>query len=146
MEKEIWFLHYDIIVVGGGHAGLDIGDEDDDVGVVDGDLSLLPHEGKDLVVGIGFDTAGIHQAELAAVPIGLPVNAVTGDTGVSSTMERRRPMILLNSMDLPTLGRPHTVIIAVLVIIRFSLYVQQTHDLFSRARIRRVSSSLRSWS
>ena len=69
------------LLVGGGHAGLDVGNEDDDVGVVDGDLSLLPHEGKDLVVGIGFDTAGIHQAELAAVPIGLSINAVTGDTG-----------------------------------------------------------------
>ena len=61
--------------------GLDVGDKDDHVGVVDGDLSLVAHEGQNHVVGAGLDTAGVHQNELAAGPLGLTVNAVTGYAG-----------------------------------------------------------------
>lgn len=50
--------------------------------------------------------------------------------GLFETMAIFSPTRALVSVDLPTFGRPQMVIIAVLVIIRFSLYVQQTHDLF----------------
>ena len=66
------------LLVGGGHAGLDIGDKNDHRGVVNGDLRLLPHEGQDLIIGAGLNTAGIHQTELAAQPLAFAVNAVTG--------------------------------------------------------------------
>ena len=69
------------LLVGGGHTGLDVRYQDNDSGVVDGDLGLLAHEGQDLVVGVGLDAAGVHQGELAAVPVGFTVNAVPGDAG-----------------------------------------------------------------
>ena len=69
------------LLIGGGHTRLNIGDKHDHIGVVDGDLRLLTHESEDLVIGAGLDTAGIHQAELAAQPLALAVNTVTGDTG-----------------------------------------------------------------
>ena len=94
------------LLVRGGEARADIRQKDDDSGVLDGDLGLIPHEGQDLVVGPGLDTAGVDKGEGPAVPVRLPIDAVPGDARVSSTMERRFPMSLLNSMDLPTLGRP----------------------------------------
>lgn len=73
--------HTGYLLVGGSQAGLDIRDEDNDVGVVDGDLGLLPHEGQNLAVCIGLDAAGVHQAEPAAHPLALAVDTVTGDAG-----------------------------------------------------------------
>ena len=73
--------HTGHLLVGGSQAGLDIRDEDNDVGVVDGDLGLLPHEGQNLAVCIGLDAAGVHQAEPAAHPLALTVDTVTGDAG-----------------------------------------------------------------
>ena len=73
--------HAGHLLVRGGEAGLDVRDEDDDIGVVDGDLGLLPHEGEDLVVGVGLDTAGVHQTELPAGPLALAVDTVAGDAG-----------------------------------------------------------------
>ena len=69
------------LLVGGGHTGFDVRHQDDDRGVVDGDLGLLAHEGQDLVIRIGLDAAGVHQGELPAVPVGLAVNTVPGDAG-----------------------------------------------------------------
>ena len=61
---------------------------------------------KNLVVCTGLNAAGINQSKRTAIPVRLPINAVPGHAGVSSTMERRFPISLLNSMDLPTFGRP----------------------------------------
>ena len=71
--------HVGHLLVGGGQTGLDVADEDDDVGVGNGDLGLLAHEGQNLVVGAGLDTAGIHDIEAAVTPVTLGVNPVPGD-------------------------------------------------------------------
>ena len=60
---------------------LAVGQQDDDISVSDGDLRLLTHEAEDLVVGLGLDTAGIHQTEGAAIPVTFTVDAVTSHTG-----------------------------------------------------------------
>ena len=73
--------HTGYLLIGGGEAGLDVGDEDDDIRVVDGDLRLLAHEGQDLTVGVGLDAAGVHQTEFASHPLALAVDTVTGDAG-----------------------------------------------------------------
>ena len=69
------------IAVGGGEARADVAHEDDGIGIVNGHLSLHLHLGQDDIVGAGLDTAGVDEDELAAVPFGLAVDAVTGDTG-----------------------------------------------------------------
>ena len=68
-------------MVGGGEAGLDVAHEDDDRGVLDGDLRLGAHEGQDLVVGARLDTAGVHDIEFAVAPLTLGVQPVPGDAG-----------------------------------------------------------------
>ena len=67
------------LLVGGGEACTDIRQKDDDGGVVNGDLGLIPHEGQDLVVGPGLDAAGVDKGEGPAVPVRLPIDAVPGD-------------------------------------------------------------------
>lgn len=94
------------LLIGGGQAGFDIRQENDDCGVFNGNLRLVPHEGQNLVVCTGLNAAGINQSKRTAIPVRLPINAVPVTPGVSSTMERRFPINLLNSMDLPTFGRP----------------------------------------
>ena len=69
------------LLIGGGKAGLDIRQEDDDVGVVNGDLGLIPHKGQDLIIRAGLDAAGVDEGERPAVPVRLPVDAVPGDAG-----------------------------------------------------------------
>ena len=73
--------HIGHVLVGGGEAGLDVTDKDDDVGVGNGDLGLLAHEGQDLGGGAGFDTASIHDIEGAAAPFALSIEAVAGNAG-----------------------------------------------------------------
>ena len=68
-------------VVGGGGSGLHIADHDDHVRRLDGDLRLPAHEPKHLTVGPGLDAARVHQLELPAVPIAVPVDPVPGDAG-----------------------------------------------------------------
>ena len=71
--------HVGHLLVRGGEARADIRQKDDDSGVLDGDLGLIPHEGQDLVVGPGLDTAGVDKGEGPAVPVRLPIDAVPGD-------------------------------------------------------------------
>ena len=73
--------HVSHLLVGGGQAGLDVAQEHDHRGVVDGDLRLLAHEGQDLAVGGGLDAAGVYQIELPVPPLRLGVQPVTGDAG-----------------------------------------------------------------
>ena len=100
--------HAGHLLVGGGEAGLDVRDRKMiTVRVLDGDLRLLAHEGQDLTVGGGLDAAGVHQDGRSVPRHSLsPYSRSRVTPGVSSTMDSRRPTILLNSMDLPTLGRP----------------------------------------
>ena len=69
------------LLVGGGHAGLDVAQEHNDRGVVNGDLGLRAHEGQDLVIRPGLDAAGVDQGELPALPVAFSVDAVPGDAG-----------------------------------------------------------------
>ena len=60
---------------------MDVGYENDNVCGGDGYFSLLTDEAENFVVGFGFDTAGIDHGELAAVPVGVGIKSVAGDTG-----------------------------------------------------------------
>ena len=73
---------------------------------IDRQLGLAAHLREDNVVGIGLNAPGVHQGYSAVSPLAFAVNAVAGDTGVSSTMESLYPTNLLKSVDLPTFGRP----------------------------------------
>lgn len=73
--------HVGHLLVGGGEAGLHVAQEDDDGGVLNGDLCLLAHEGQDLAVGTRLDAAGVHQVKLPVEPLSLGIQTVTGDTG-----------------------------------------------------------------
>jgi len=74
--------------------------------VLNGDLRLLAHERQDLIVRARFDTAGVHQTEFAAAPLALAVDAVARDARRILDDGEPLAMRLLNSMDLPTFGRP----------------------------------------
>ena len=69
------------LLIGSGHAGLDVAEEHDDRGVVNGDLGLRTHEGQDLIVRPGLDAAGVDEGELPALPVALPVDPVAGHAG-----------------------------------------------------------------
>ena len=68
-------------LVGGGDAGADLGDENDDIGGVDGQHGLLTHEHEDLVVGTRLDAAGVHDVKDTAPPLALGIKPVAGDAG-----------------------------------------------------------------
>ena len=67
------------VLVGGGDAGADVAHQDDDVGVVNGDLRLAAHELQNFIVVPGLDAAGVHDGELPAIPVAVGVEPVTGD-------------------------------------------------------------------
>ena len=73
--------HIGHLLVGGGHAGLDVAHKDDHGGGGNGDLRLLPHKGQDLVVGARLDAAGVHDVEHPVAPLTGGVDAVPGDAG-----------------------------------------------------------------
>ena len=73
--------HIGHLLIGGGHAGADLGDEHDDVGRVDGKLRLLAHEQQDLIVGARLDAAGVDDVERAAAPLALGIEPVARDAG-----------------------------------------------------------------
>ena len=56
-------------------------DHDDDVRRFDGDLRLTAHETQHIVVRARLDAAGIHEQEIASVPLAVAVNAVARHTG-----------------------------------------------------------------
>ena len=69
------------LLICGGESRADIAEEDDDGGVLNGDLRLLAHEVQNLAVAPGLDAAGIDKGELPAAPVALAVDAVPGDAG-----------------------------------------------------------------
>ena len=73
--------HIRHLLVGGGHAHLHVRHHDDDVGGLDGDLRLAAHEQQHLAAGAGFDAAGVHDLEFAAVPVAFSIDPVAGDAG-----------------------------------------------------------------
>ena len=73
--------HGSHLLIGSGHTGLDVAEEHDDRGVVNGDLGLRTHEGQDLIVRPGLDAAGVDEGELPALPVAFSVDAVPGDAG-----------------------------------------------------------------
>ena len=73
--------HIGHLLIGGGHAGANLGDEHDDVGRVDGKLRLLAHEQQDLIVGARLDAAGVDDVERAAAPLALGIEPVARDAG-----------------------------------------------------------------
>ena len=73
--------HVGHLFVRGGHPRADVHHKDDAVGGVDGDLGLLAHMGQDALGGLGLDAAGVHQQQLAALPLAGGEDAVAGDAG-----------------------------------------------------------------
>ena len=73
--------HLGHLMIGSSQAGLDIAHKDNDIGVLNGDLRLGPHEGQDLTIGTRLNAAGIHDIEGAVAPLTLGVQPVPGDTG-----------------------------------------------------------------
>ena len=61
--------------------------------------------GNEILV-LGKDAAGIDDAKIVAVPMDSPYRRSRVMPGSSPTMARRDPTSRLNSVDLPTLGRP----------------------------------------
>ena len=108
--------HVGHFLVRGGEARTHVHHHHDAVCGVDGDLGLLAHMGQDPLGGLGLDAAGVHQQQVVALPLAGGKNPVPGDAGgVSSTMARRWPHSLLNRVDLPTLGRPTTATMGLLI-------------------------------
>ena len=64
------------LLIRSGHARLNITEEHNDRCVVNGNLSLLPHERQNLIVRPGFNTAGIDQREFPSAPIALTVDTI----------------------------------------------------------------------
>ena len=63
-----------------GDAGLAVDEEDDGVGLVDGEHRLVANLALERILGIAdLDTAGIAQRELGAVPVRIMERPVTGD-------------------------------------------------------------------
>ena len=56
-------------------------DEDDDVGLGDGEAGLLLDRGLDQVVGVELEAAGVDEDEATAVPLGVAVEPVAGRVG-----------------------------------------------------------------
>ena len=73
--------HVGHVLIRRGDAGAQVGHKDDDRGLVDGDLRLLPHEEQDLAVGGGLDAAGVHHIEFAPAPLALGIEPISGDAG-----------------------------------------------------------------
>ena len=69
------------VVVVGGDPGGKVGDQDDDIGGLDGQLGLAAHFFQQHIVGLRLDAPGIHQAEALAQPLPLGVDAVPCDAG-----------------------------------------------------------------
>ena len=67
--------------VGGGEAHGHIGDHNDDIRRLNGDLRLTAHKLQHLAVGARLDAAGIHQRKGPAVPLAVAVKTVPGDAG-----------------------------------------------------------------
>ena len=69
--------HIRHLLIGGGHSGIDIADEDYDGRRLDRGEGLIPHKGQYLAVGLRLDTAGIDDVEGPARPFALRVKAVS---------------------------------------------------------------------
>ena len=63
-----------------GHACAQVGDENDDIRVMNRGLCLKAHELQDLVIVGRLDTAGVDDREHAAAPLTFRIQTVTGDT------------------------------------------------------------------
>ena len=61
--------------------GSHIGQKDNHVRGVDGNLCLLAHGDEELISRLRLDTAGINQCEVPVEPAAVRINSVPGDTG-----------------------------------------------------------------
>ena len=67
--------------VGAGEFGASVDDHDDGGGFVEGDAGLAKDFRRDQIFFFGEDAAGVDDAQLAAFPFGIAVEAVAGDAG-----------------------------------------------------------------
>ncbi len=99
--------HVGHLLVGCGHAGLDVTDKDHHRGGLDRDLGLLPHEGEDLVVRPRLDPAGVHDVEHPVPPLALGVQPVPGDAGGVLHDGETLAAQLIEQHGLAHIGAPH---------------------------------------
>ena len=64
------------LLIRSGHTRLNVAEKHNDRCVVNGNLSLLPHERQNLIVRPGFNTAGIDQRKFPSAPIALTVDTI----------------------------------------------------------------------
>ena len=73
-----------------GHAGAQVGHEDDDIRALNRKLRLTAHLFEHMVVGLGLDTARVHDHEGLAAPFRFCVDAISGDAG--RVLHDRKPL------------------------------------------------------
>ena len=64
-----------------GHAGIKVGNKDDNIRAFNCDICLDSHFGKDSVIGFRFDTAGIDKHNGVIEPFTFAVESVPGNAG-----------------------------------------------------------------
>ena len=93
-----------LVVVG--HLGGGVGQVDDHVGGSRRRLRVLPHPGDQRFVGAELPTAGIHQEEAAAAPLGLEAAGVAGDPGLLVDHGETAPQDPVDQRRLADIGPP----------------------------------------
>ena len=70
------------LLVGGGDVGAAVDDHDDGIGFVESDAGLVEDLARDQGFVVGDDAAGVDEADDAAAPFDLAVDAIAGDAGL----------------------------------------------------------------
>ena len=96
----------DDLEVAGHEALLAIEHEDQQIGVTDGLLALFRNQLMQRIFGRAEHAAGVEQREVTFCHCAICAITSRVVPGTGVTIARRVPVILLNSVDLPTLGRP----------------------------------------
>ena len=96
----------DEIVIGARELSTRVHDKDQRISVFEGHLSLVEDFGRNEFRIVGHDAARIDQPEAPPSPFVLPVDAVARDAWLVANDGAPAPRNRLNSVDLPTFGRP----------------------------------------
>ena len=93
--------------VGAGEFGASVDDHDDGGGFVEGDAGLAVNFRRDEIFVFGQDAAGVDDAELAAFPLGVAVEAVAGDAGFVADDGAARAHDAVEERGLAYVGAAH---------------------------------------
>ena len=99
--------HHGHVLIVGRHPGVQIGHQDDDVRLVDGQLGLPPHLGEDHIVGMGLDAPGVCQHEGAAAPFARGKDPIPGHAGRVLDDGQPLPDELIEQCRFSHIGTPY---------------------------------------